>query len=132
MSPLQQAKWKRAEELVGEAGDMDPGDAALMFVIAAIMSQKKYYDEIVRKTLDGEVVHEVEHLQDLEMFRVVKHIIGPAAHAKARDHFLESALYAKNRNDAVVRSMTDAVHRLTLALMLKEELEKKGGSLYDV
>lgn len=122
------AKWKRAEELVVEAGDMEVGDAAIMFVLAAVFCQRKFYNEVVGATLRGEEYPGMAEFQDLQTFRMIKATFGKDFESSVAA-FMKSPPYMKVLNDSVVKELQDVVHRMVLAVMLKEKI---GDKFYDV
>jgi hypothetical protein len=126
---LEEAKWKRAGELVVEAGDMNPGDAAIMFLIAAVQAQRTYYDDIILRTLNGEDIPGLKEEQEIEVFRIIRTVLGEAKYAEARDGFLKSPLYRTHYNQAVRNGLTFTLNRLVLAVELNETLRPKDRNL---
>lgn len=107
---------------------MNPGDAAVMFILAAVLMQKKFYLNIVSKTLNGEAIPGIEEIQDLKTFRMIKELTGsgfPDLHKK----FMESPVFLRQINDSLINELNDIVHRMVLAVMLKEKI---GDKFYDV
>jgi hypothetical protein len=123
---LQQAKWKRAQDVFNESCDMDPGDAAIMFVIAAVKAQTAYYDGIVRRTMNGEEIPELAPVQDVEFFRAMREILKPGRYKEQVEGFLASSMYRTYLSKAVQTSLLDAVERLVLANSMNEILRKHG------
>lgn len=122
------AKWKRAEELVGESADLDPGDAAIMFMVASIISQRKYYNDIVYKTLNGEEIIGIEDIQDVDVFRSIKAILGNR-HDTLVTEFMKSKSFTHMFNEALLSGLTDILHRMVLAVTLKNKI---GDKFYEV
>lgn len=124
----QRAKWKRARELVGEAGDMDPGDASIMFVIAAVYSQRKYYDKVVRDTLDGKAIEGLESIQDLAMFRLLRSALGPKFE-EAKEGFINSEMFKNEVERVLTYELIDIVKRMVIAVKLHDVLDERGVEL---
>ena len=120
---LQKAKIKRARELVGEASDMDPGDAAIMFLLASIEAQHKALSDIAGKAIRGEPIEGAPI--DTWFFKEVKKMMGPDFE-KTIKGFTDSPIYKRNLLEATVKAMQENLLKCTIAYIGIAKLQDAG------
>lgn len=118
---LEKAKIRRAKELVLEAADMDPSDAAIMFLLAAHFAQYNSVVSAVKKGLAGEPIGKKTAEDDF--FKTITSMPGIqdriAEFQKSRD-------FREFSTKATLESIKKTSSRVGVAFVLLVEAEAHG------